>query len=217
MAEAHVKSLTAEDYAEAAEKIPAAVDAVVTGGAQGVAIMGTSLTFFKGRAFNEELQSAAAKRSGLPATTMSTAIVEGLKAFNARRIAVTAAYSEDVTNRLTRFLEEHDLEPAGVRYFDLVAMGAAGNVTTGDLVEMSREAVKESGADALLISCGGLRTIEATQQLEAELGLPVVSSPIAAAWAAVRLVGHSGVAQGGGRLLEAGDRNAIQPNASRWG
>lgn len=200
-AEARVASLTPDAYADAVKQIPAAVDSVVAAGAQGVALMGTSLTFFRGRAFNEELQAAAAARSGLPTTTMSTAIIEGLKAFNARRIAVAAAYSEEVTNRLTRFLEEHDLQPAGVRYFDLVAMGAAGNVTTADLVALATEAVRESDADALLISCGGLRTLEPTEQLEAELGLPVVSSSIAAAWAAVRLVGHSGVAKGGGRLL----------------
>jgi hypothetical protein len=37
--------------------------------------MGTSLTFYKGRAFNENLTAQVKKATGVPVTTMSTGIV----------------------------------------------------------------------------------------------------------------------------------------------
>jgi len=56
----------------------------------------------------------------------------------------------------------------------------------------------------LLVSCGGLRTLDIAKPLEDATGLPVVSSMPAALWSAARLVGHSGRAPGFGRMLEQG-------------
>jgi arylmalonate decarboxylase len=57
-------------------------------------------------------------------------------------------------------------------------------------------------ADAMLISCGGLRTLNITAHIEREIRRPVISSNTAGIWSAVRLVGHSGKSTGFGRLFE---------------
>ena len=57
------------------------------------------------------------------------------------------------------------------------------------------------GADGLLISCGGLRTLPVERPLEESLGMPVVSSAVAGAWAAARLAGEAGRVTGATRLL----------------
>jgi arylmalonate decarboxylase len=70
-------------------------------------------------------------------------------------------------------------------------------------IALSGEAVANApGAEGILISCGGLRTLAVARPLEERHGLPVVSSTPAAFWAAVRLVGHSGRLPGYGRMLE---------------
>jgi arylmalonate decarboxylase len=75
-------------------------------------------------------------------------------------------------------------------------------ITDDDLIELGMSAVKAAPeADTLVISCGGLRTLGVTVPLEQRTGLPVVSSSMAAAWAAARLVGHSGRSAGYGRLF----------------
>jgi hypothetical protein len=79
-----------------------------------------------------------------------------------------------------------------------VARLIAGGATA--IGVMGRAVPDRRDVDALVISCGGLRTIAATRELEAELHLPVVSSAIAGPWGAVRLLGHSGAAAGGGAL-----------------
>ena len=64
------------------------------------------------------------------------------------------------------------------------------------------ECRQAEAAEAILISCGGLRTLGVAKPLEASHGIPVVSSATAAFWAAMRLVGDSGHLDGYGRLFE---------------
>ena len=49
-------------------------------------------------------------------------------------------------------------------------------VTTERLVALCEEAWRATpGADGILLSCGGLRTLEAVQRVEDALGVPVVN------------------------------------------
>ncbi len=56
-------------------------------------------------------------------------------------------------------------------------MGDISQVTQDDLIEWGVK-VRESApsADALLVSCGGFRTLEIIAPLEARIGVPVISS-----------------------------------------
>jgi arylmalonate decarboxylase len=80
-----LERMTPEGYDHAVPKILPAAEKLAKQGANAISIMGTSLTFYKGAAFNNDLISAVAKATGLPATSMSRGIVEGLKAVGAKR------------------------------------------------------------------------------------------------------------------------------------
>ena len=78
-----------------------------------------------------------------------------------------------------------------------------GRKTESEIIELADRAYENAPqADAILISCGGLRTLGVAKPLEAKYGLPVVSTTQAALWDAVRLGGHSGHVSGYGRLME---------------
>ena len=49
------------------------------------------MTFYRGAAFNKELTDRVTAHTGLPATTQSNGLVDGLKHVNARRVAVATA------------------------------------------------------------------------------------------------------------------------------
>src|SRR5262249_20584928 len=72
------------------------------------------------------------------------------------------------------------------------------------------------GAQGLLISCGGLRTLNVAEPLEARHGIPVVASTQAAFWAAMRLAGDSGHLPGH-RRLRAQAHDAQAPDAQARG
>ena len=48
----------------------------------------------------EEMRQAVIDASGLPATTMSDAVIDGLNAVGGHRVAVATAYNDEVNDRL---------------------------------------------------------------------------------------------------------------------
>jgi arylmalonate decarboxylase len=197
-----LERMTPEGYEGVIDKIVPAAERLAQGGAQAIGIMGTSLTFYKGAAFNRQLIEEVTRATGLPATTMSTALVDGLRIFGARKLAVATAYSDEVNQLLATFLEESGYLVAHVEGLGFTRIGMAGTVPQTDLLDFSvRVWEKSAGADAIVVSCGGLRTLEMLAPLEHRCGAPVVSSMPHAIWAAVRLLGSTRPVSGYGQLL----------------
>jgi arylmalonate decarboxylase len=118
------------------------------------------LTFYRGAAFNQKLIDDVRKATGLKTTSMSTGVVDGLKAVRARRIAVATAYADEVNGRLTTFLKESGFEVLALKGLGLEAIGDAEKITQPYLRQFSAEVFRSApAADALLVSCGGLRTL----------------------------------------------------------
>jgi len=195
-------TMTPEGYDSVIDKIVPAARQQAKDGANAISIFGTSLTFYKGAAFNQKLIDDVHKATGLPTTSMSTAVVEGLRAFGARRVTVATAYNDEVNRRLRTFLGESGFEVVALEGLGLEAIGDPGKVTQSDLQQFCAGVFKRaSKTDALLVSCGGLRTLELVAPLEQQCGVPVVSSTPHALWAGMRLLGLRVKAPGYGRLL----------------
>ncbi|MDR2215949.1 MAG: hypothetical protein LBE59_08930 [Nevskiaceae bacterium] len=209
-----IERMTPDSFDAAMERVPAAAAKLAAEGAQAIELTGTSLTFYKGEAFNQQLRETVTKASGLKATTMSNGVIEGLKAVGARRVAVATAYNDEVNERLRAFLIEHGMEPLVITGLGIEAMTDIEKVTQNDLLEFGvrvRESAPE--ADSLFVSCGGFRTLELVAPLEARTGVPVISSMPHGLWAAARLVGLSGQVPGYGRLLSMPNASSTLPGA----
>src|SRR5262245_40416160 len=197
-----VRSLTPEGYSAAFDAIPAAADALVARGVDAIMVIGTSLTFYRGPEAHDRLLEDLRSRTGLPVSTMSQAIVDGLNEVGAGRVAVATAYTDVVNQRLKELLVAAGIEVLSLECFNLLEFGGPSKKSEADIIALSSDAVaKAPGAEGILISCGGLRTLAVAKPLEDRHGLPVVSSTPAAFWAAMRLVGESGHVAGCGRLL----------------
>jgi arylmalonate decarboxylase len=197
-----LERMTPVGYDSVIPRIPEAAEKLAAAGADAIELTGTSLTFYNGEAFNQRLLQAVVDASGLPATTMSNGVIEGLKAVGAGKVAVATAYNDEVNDRLRAFLIEHGLEPVVVTGMGIEAIADVDRVTQNDLIEFGvrvRDSAPE--ADSLLLSCGGFRTLEIIAPIETRAGVPVISSMPHGLWAGARLVGLSGAAPGYGTLL----------------
>jgi arylmalonate decarboxylase len=198
-----VRSLTPTGYDSACDAILPAAEYLAKQDVDAIMVIGTSLTFYRGSDFHDRLMDDLRRATGLPVSTMSQAVVDGLRSFGARRIAVATAYADDVNNRLKGFLTAQGFEVLALEGFGLFGFGEPGSKSEADIIALgSKVCTAAPAAEGLLISCGGLRTLGVAQPLEERLGIPVVSSTQAAFWAALRLVGQSGHLAGRGRLLE---------------
>ena len=197
-----LKTMTPEGYDQVLERIAPAARSLAGAGAAAIVLMGTSLSFYRGAAYNLELTRRMQAASGRPAITMSTAVCEGLRSVGARRLAVATAYDADVNARLKVFLHEEGFEVQIMRGLGVERVQDITRVTQEGLLQFSAAVYRSSAhADALLISCGGLKTLDLLAPLEARCGVPVVSSLPHALWAGVRLLGISARVAGYGRLL----------------
>jgi arylmalonate decarboxylase len=193
--------MTIEGYNEAIPRVlPKAVE-LAKKGASVVSVFGSSLTFYKGAKFHDDLISQVAKATGRKATTQSNGLLDGLRTVNARRIAVATAYTEAVTERLKIFLQEYGFEVTAAKGlgFERIPEGAA---THDILLKLSTDVYGSSKkADALVISCGALRTLGLIEPVEKVIKVPAVSSTPHGLWHGVKMLGVNARVQGYGMVM----------------
>jgi arylmalonate decarboxylase len=190
------------------------VDAVVDharalheAGASAVSLMGTSLSFYRGPAFTDELRDAMQAATGVPCTTMSHAVVRALRALSIRRVAVATAYIDEVNALLVAYLASQGFETTAIRGLAITGVRAVGEVPPATLLALADAVFAEdSSADGVLVSCGGLHTLDVLAPLESRLGVPAVSSSPAGFRDVVMLAGGDPRADGFGRLFAAQGR-----------
>jgi arylmalonate decarboxylase len=124
-----LKTMTPAGYDSVIDKIVPAAIQQAHEGARAISIFGTSLTFYRGAAFNQKLIDDVKRATGLPTTSMSTGVIDGLRAVGARRVAVATAYADEVNSRLRTFLHESGFEIVALKGLGLEAIGDPGKVT----------------------------------------------------------------------------------------
>lgn len=197
-----LETMTPEGYEAVQQRIAPAAERLAERGAEAILLTGTSLTFYRGEDYNREHIRLVQQVSGLPTTSMSTAMLDALHEVGATQLAVATAYNDEVNARLRGWLESCGFIVLSLRGLGIEAVADIASVTQDFLVEFGVEVSQEAaGADALFVSCGGLRTLEILQPLEQHTGLPVVSSMPHTLLAGARLLGMDARVEGFGRLL----------------
>jgi arylmalonate decarboxylase len=200
-----VRALTPEGYDAAFEAIVPAARELAQQNVDAIMVIGSSLTFYRGYDAHQELLEQLRAETGLPVSTMTEAVVDGLRSVGAKRVAVATAYSDLVNDRLGDFLRRSGFEVLSMKGFGLVGFGDAANQSEQDIIDLSGKAIDEAGsAEAVLISCGGLKTLGCAVPIEQRHGIPVVTSTQSAFWKALRLAGESGRIPDRGRMLANG-------------
>ena len=143
----------------------------------------------------------AAGRPGVPVCTPVEAAVKALAALGVRRIALLTPYLDGPSRLIEGFFAEHGMEIVTRASFKLDGDPDMNRVTTGCLIEAGRDLGSHPDAEALFISCTGLRTRHVIEPLEEALGKPVVTSNQALAWDLARTAGVTDPAPDRGRLF----------------
>jgi maleate isomerase len=145
-------------------------------------------------------------RDRLPDTEILSsagALVEGLNALGARRIALVTPYLRPLAEQVVAYLEAE-----GFDVVDWAALEVGDNAEVGciagDRVMEAARGLDLSGADALVISaCVQMPSLNLLVPAEEEFGLPVLSAATAGAYTLLTSLGLDPVLPGAGRLLAA--------------
>jgi maleate isomerase len=138
---------------------------------------------------------------GVAVTNPISAVLAGLGAVGARRIALVTPYVQSVTAEMRAYLGRQ-----GIEVLSEVSFGQKDDWTVARITEASTraamlEAGRAPGVEAVFASCTNLRTFGVIDEVEAELGVPVISSNQALLWHMLRIAGAQAQGWGPGRLF----------------
>lgn len=134
------------------------------------------------------------------ATTLITGVMEGLRALDARRIAVATPYLDEINHSEAEYMSAAGFEITNIQGLNIEKDSDMIRVRPEFIAEFAAR-VDTPDAEALFISCGALRSIDVIDALEQRLGKPVVTSNQAMAWDTLRLAGVDDRIMGYGALL----------------
>jgi maleate isomerase len=152
---------------------------------EAVAFACTSGSLIKGLGYDSKLAKRISEVAHCPALTTSGAVLDALKALNARKICLGTPYLSEVAAKEVQFLEGNGFEVVKEQSLGIKENLKIGQLTPGDAEKLVKT-VYTKGAGAVFVSCTNFRTFEALPKLESELGVPVISSNSATLWAALK-------------------------------
>jgi maleate isomerase len=148
-----------------------------------------------GPAFDRRITEVMAERSGRPALTSATALVEALRVLGVHKVAAADPFPRPALGQIVRRYLEH-AESGFEVVNDATARGKDPNFITnmppGVAYQVGRQA-DHPQAEAIVLAGNVWRTMEIIEPLEQDLGKPVISANQATVWAALKRLGIGGV------------------------
>ena len=162
----------------------------------------TSATLTHGVAFDRELAAAIKADSGAETVTAAGALVHALRTLGVRRIGFASPYVAAINDMAIAFLAEAGVETAARSEVDAVLDNYGQGAMDPEAVRDLGRAADHAAAEAIVLSCTDMRSVEIIAGLEETLGKPVISSNQAMMFQALQLAGIDDAIPGFGRLLE---------------
>lgn len=160
----------------------------------------TASSVVQGAAYDAVLQRRLEDATGIPSFTAMGAIVEALQSLDARRISLASPYTDAIDHAEALYFSSLGFEVNGTANLGISDGFSLSAPTTADILALARSAWR-ADSDALLISCLNMNSQDAVEELEQELGKPVVTSTTATLWKLLRVARASAPIKAHGRLL----------------
>jgi maleate isomerase len=141
----------------------------------------TSGSFAKGMDFDKDIITEIEDKTGINATTTSTAVVEALHILNVKKIAVGTPYSDDVNEKEKKFLEDSGFEVTALLGLNIIPIFNQGLQEPYVAYNLGKK-INTDDAECIFLSCTDFRAVEIIDALENRLKKPVISSNQATLW-----------------------------------
>lgn len=186
---------------------------VISAVAPSVIVLGcTTASMVGGAKHDAKIMRDMSRVTGTPSITSAAAVVRALKSLQVQKVAIGTPYTSEVNELLRIFLETQGLKVTNIKGlgysesikpYPLADKPVSGTGLLEPMVAYRLGCdVDSNDAEAILISCTNLRTIEIIDTLEKNRGKPVVTSNQATVALAMQVMGIKERITGFGSLLE---------------
>ncbi len=133
--------------------------------------------------------------------TLVTGVVDALRELEAKKIVVGTPYLDEINTNEAEFLYHKGFEVLDIQGLNLKTGIEFGTVTPGYWKKFALE-IDRPDADAIFLSCGGIRALEVVDEIERLTNKPVVTSNQAQMWSCLRRAGILDTIDGFGRIFQ---------------
>jgi maleate isomerase len=138
-----------------------------------------------------------------------TGVVDALRELNARRIVIGTPYLDEINTAEAEYLTARGFEILDIQGLNLTTGIEFGCVTPAYWKDFAL-AIDRPDADAIFLSCGGIRALEVADEIEQAAGKPVVTSNQAQFWSCLRRAGIDDRIDGFGQLFRLPGSTIVQ-------
>lgn len=147
-------------------------------------------------------QAIQSARPEAQVTNPLAALIAGCNALKVTKLGFLTPYVPDVSHKMRDRLGEAGLSVSVLGSFEEGDDRIVARISERSIQQGARAIADAQDLDALVISCTNLRCLNIIPQIEAETGLPVLSSNQALAWHMLRLAGIHDSLHTFGRLFK---------------
>ena len=199
----NLKRLTAEELERVLASYEAAVADLAYEECDVIVFGGSPPVTFKGHGFERDLLARAQRHTSAPVVALVRCEVEALEAVGARRIAIGAPYTEELTEKFAAYFRAAGFEVVATRSLGIERPVEMAQLPPDASADVARALRREApGADAIHLTCPRWPTLGKLADLERELGVPVTSSSQSVVYGTLRRLGIAEARPGFGSLLE---------------
>ncbi|MDB0003357.1 arylmalonate decarboxylase [Alphaproteobacteria bacterium] len=132
--------------------------------------------------------------------TLVTGVVDALRELKVKNLVVGTPYLDEINTNEAEFLFNKGFSVLNIQGLNLTKGIEFGTVTPDYWIKFAQE-INEESADAIFLSCGGIRSTEVIDQIEQKVGKPVITSNQAQMWSCLRRAGVEDNISGFGKLF----------------
>ena len=129
-----------------------------------------------------------------------TGVVDALRELGARKLVVGTPYLDEINTAEAEFLLTKGFDVLDIQGLNLTTGIEFGRVTPDYWKKFALE-INRSDADAIFLSCGGIRALEVVEEIEQVAGKPVITSNQAQFWSCLRRAGVRDRLEGFGEIF----------------
>ena len=132
--------------------------------------------------------------------TLVTGVVDALEELKVKNLVVGTPYLDEINTKEAEFLINKGFSVLNIQGLNLTKGIEFGTVTPEYWIKFALE-INEEAADAIFLSCGGIRSTEVIDRIEQKVGKPVITSNQAQMWSCLRRAGVKDKILGFGELF----------------
>ena len=152
----------------------------------------------------EDKVCAEIKRGAPYATAMTlvSGVVAALNQLQAKKIVIGTPYLDEIN-----IVEKNFFENKGFDVLDIQGLNLGNGIEFGkitpDYIKDFALSIDQKEAEAIFLSCSGIRSLDIIEEVEATTGKPVITSNQAQMWYALRKAGVNDKLSGFGRIFNS--------------